>query len=246
MSAAQPKITSATVVTIVRLAVLPLILVFYLSGMMFDVWFFAKLGKLIALVLFIAVAATSQLAGSVAQKKNQTSDAGKIFARIANRLLMLVGLLLVVTDFRILTDVYHPSGFLFSGFYFLPMPIWFAVLVLLCALGRDIVISSMRLLATQKGIEIAPDKFGKGRSALLYTAIALLMFYAFASAFNFFELGNVSAVVQIYEFAAVFVFGIATAVCIISAVTYLYQNRELYAGIKEKKNWGENIKEEKK
>jgi len=237
--------TVTTMMAIARLVALPLIMFFYLSGVIFDVAFFAQIGKLVALILFL-MAATSQLASAKAREKNQITDAGKIASLISNRLLMLVGLILVVTDIGVLTDVYNPSGFIFSGFYFLPMPIWFAVLVLFCAIGRDIVVSGVRLIAAQKGVKIASDKFGRGKNILQYVAISLLMFYAFADAHDFFGLGNTSAVLQIYEFAAVFVLGIATAVCVISSITYLYNNRELYVGSKEKKNWGENKKEGEK
>jgi len=231
----------STLITIVRLAVLPLILFFYLSGGMFDVWFFAKFGKFIALVLFVAAAATSQLSGYIARAQNQVSDAGKMFGRIANRLLVIVGLLLVVTDFQILTEIYRPVGF-----YFLPMPVWLAVLAMFIALGRDIVIGCMRVFAVQKGVDVVPDKFGKAKNILLYTAISLLMFYAFADAFNFFDLGNISTVVQIYEFAAVFALSISTVVCAVSVATYLFNNRALYLGNKQKKDWDGNVKEEAK
>jgi len=242
MTETKPKSKAATIIALVRIGMLPLILFFYLSGGLFDVWFFYKFGKLIALILFIDVAIAEWVAGFLAKRRNQTfSDAGRMFTRIANKLLVLVGLVLVATDFKVITD-----NFYLTGLYFMPMPIAFAAFALVCALGRDLVINSLRFLAVQKGAKPTADKFGRATIIMQYIAISVLMFYAFTVAHHFFGLDNIDIAVQIYEFAAFFVFAIATALTIISAGVYLHQNRELFMTSKPKKDWGDDKKGETK
>jgi len=230
----QKKASSMTI-SLIRLAVLPCIIFFYLSGGIIGGWlFFAEFGKLIALILFIDVIAAEWLANILAKRRNESfTDASKIFTRIINKLVMLVGLVLVATDIGFLVDSFYPSGF-----SFLPMPAWLAVIALVCILGRDLVINSLRSMAAKMDVKLGISKFGKATIVLQRIAIALLMFYAFAAMHHFFGLGNVNVVVEIYEFTAVFVFVIATALGIISTGAYLYQSRELYIKSKPKKEWG--------
>jgi len=240
MNEPKPNIGKiAAIITIVRLAVLPLILLFYLSGAIIDVQFFAEYGKLIALILFVGVIVAGVIVRHFAKKHNKVTDSLEEFARITNKLVMLVGLVLVATDFQIWTGWVPLAELLF-----LPMPSWFAAIVLIAAFGRDLIISSVRAFAIKKGIKPAADKFLMPRKIALYVAISLLMFYAFAAMHSFLGLGNVHVVVQIYEFAAVFTLVTATVLSIVAACVYLYQHRELFTGNKPKKDWGETPKKE--
>jgi len=233
---------SATIIALIRLAVLPLILFFYLAGwIIIQVSFFADYGKLIALILFVLVAVAEVLPNFIARKRDETiTDAGKMWGRIATRLLMLVGLILVVTDFGTLAGGHRPAGL-----FFLPMDTWFVVLVLLCIFGRATVINSLQQMAARKGTKLAPDRFVRAIKVSQYIAIFLLMLYAFADMHHFFGLGDINTVVRIYAFAAVFALASAMVLSAVSACVSLRQNCELYAGSKPKKDWGET-KETKK
>ena len=228
----KEKITTATKITLSRIAILPIILFFYLSGTFINASFFVLYGRLIALILFVIAAATDWLDGYIARKHNQVTDMGKMLDPIADKVLTLAGFLLIATDIELVSS-FRPSG------SFLPMPIWFAVLALFIAFGRDIIINGLRFVAAEKGVKIAADKFGKAKSVAQYVAISLLMFYGFASVNNFFGINPVGTIVSIYEFTSLFALALATILTLVSAGNYLYQYRELYLGKREKKDWGE-------
>ena len=225
--------TTATKITMSRILILPVILFFYLASSFIESSFFNLYGKLIALVLFVLAAATDWLDGYVARRYNQVSDMGKLLDPIADKLLTLAGFILVATDFEVLAGGFRPSG------AYLPMPIWFVVLALFIALGRDIIINALRSIATQKGVTIAADKYGKAKSVVQYIAIIMLMFYAVGFAHNYFGLESTEIAVQVYEFASLFAMSVATILTVVSAGNYLYQYRETYLGKREKKEWGE-------
>lgn len=236
---AEPKteakpiiITTATKITLSRIAILPVILFFYLcggvGGIIPGATFLIRYGKLIALVLFVLAAATDWLDGYIARKYNQVSDMGKMLDPIADKMLTLVGFILIAIDFDVITNGFQGDGFL---------PVWFAVLALFVAFGRDYVINGLRFVAAEKGVSIAADKYGKAKSVFQYIAISMFMFYGFDAVINNVVFG-LDTILTIYEFATLFALSIATVLSIVSAGNYLYQYRQLYLGNKTKKDWG--------
>jgi len=215
-----------SMVPILRISALPLVIFFYLSGGFIQSDFLAQYGKLVALALLAAAASTDVMGA-------QASDADRLFSKVANKALVLAGLLLVITDFDLLVGGFRPTG------CFLPMPLWFAVVAVFAILGSDLVISGVHSLASGKNVETAPDNLAKAKLVVQYIAVGLLMFYAFADAHELFGLEAIGTIVQVYEFAALFALAAATVMCVVSAGNCLYQHRELFFDKREKKGWGE-------
>lgn len=236
------KLTTATKITISRIVLVPIIMFFYLcgspSGLFPESTFLIRFGKLIALLLFGVAAVTDWLDGHIARKHNEVTDMGKMLDPIADKILTLVGFVLIAIDY----DVIKYSSYSGDGF----LPAWFAVFALFIAFGRDYVINGLRFVAAEKGISIAADKYGKAKSLLQYCAIGLFMIYAFDAVQPesiFLMIGTGDMFLKIYQFTALFALSLATVLSVFSACNYLYQYRETYLGQRDKKDWGETKEE---
>jgi CDP-diacylglycerol--glycerol-3-phosphate 3-phosphatidyltransferase len=155
-------LNAATSVTLVRFALIPVIVLFYFLGH-FDVLIS---GKLIAMILFIVAAFTDFLDGWIARKFNQITDLGKLLDPIADKTLTFVGFVLIFTDTNLL------------GVYNL-YPVWFAFIIFFIATFRDFITNALRQFAALKNHVIAADIYAKIKSFLQFIGISLAMFYAF-------------------------------------------------------------------
>jgi CDP-diacylglycerol--glycerol-3-phosphate 3-phosphatidyltransferase len=119
----RPKLTLATKVTIIRIMGVPVfiaLLVYYLIGLQRgeDIW----LERMLALVVFATVALTDALDGYLARSRNEVTDLGKMLDPIADKALLLSGLILLT---RPSIPALAPH-----------IPIWFTTLVI----SRDVVL----------------------------------------------------------------------------------------------------------
>jgi len=230
----REKFTLATKITFARILVVPIIIFFYLCGGHWGLFpnssFLVRYGKLIALLLFGIAAISDTIDGYIARKYNQVTDLGKMLDPIADKILTLAGFVLIVLDY----DVIRYSSFQGDGF----LPVWFAVIALFVALGRDYIINGLRFIAVEKDVTIAADKLGKAKSFIQYCAIGLFMIYAW-DAVQPSSLIGTGMFMEVYQFTALFALALATILTVVSAVNYMYQYRELYLGKREKKDWGE-------
>jgi len=80
--------------SLLRIFLIPVMLFFYLAD-------FVPYGKVIALAVFIIAAFTDFLDGKIARKHNLVTNLGKLLDPIADKLLVMSGLLLVVIDYTI-------------------------------------------------------------------------------------------------------------------------------------------------
>ena len=148
MDAAQhrPKLTLATKVTICRLMGVPVfiaLLIYYLIGLRAgeDIW----LERMAALAVFVVVALTDALDGYLARSRNEVTDLGRMLDPIADKALLLSGLILLT----------QPS---------LPalaphIPVWFTTLVI----SRDVVLILGSLLVHELAgnVTVQPRVSGK-------------------------------------------------------------------------------------
>ena len=200
------KITYATWITIARLGLIPIIMVFYIGAVHWvEIEFFGYYGRIIAFVLFGIAAVTDWLDGYVARKRGEITDIGKILDPIADKLLVLLGFILIATDPNLTED---PFGI---------MPIWFAALFLLINLGRDYVISALRQISSLRGYVIPADKFGKAKTVAQFLAIGLFMLYSIGVGANWpLGIGH-----DLHSYFAWITMLIATALSVFSCANYI-------------------------
>ena len=138
--------TTATKITLLRVAMIPAYLVcMYLSGGQPGVWMWIGLG------IFILASVTDWIDGYIARKYQQVSDFGKFLDPLADKLLTIAAM----------------AMFCEWGVF----PAW----ALMIVLTREFAVSGLRMVAGPKGKVIAAGKSGKFKTASSMIGLCVLM-----------------------------------------------------------------------
>ena len=142
--------------------------------------------KWIALILFIAASLTDLLDGKIARKYNLVTTFGKFMDPLADKVLTISGMICLIELGRI--------------------PSWIVVIIV----AREFIISGFRLIATEHGIVIAANYWGKFKTTFQMIMIILMIV-------------NLPALTMVTQI----VMWIALALTIISLITYIQQNMDV-------------------
>ena len=138
--------TLASKITLVRVAFIPLFMVFmYMSGGEPGLWMY------LSLATFIIASVTDFVDGQVARRFNQVSDFGKFLDPLADKLLTIAAMVM----------------FCEWGM----MPAWALMLVL----TREFAVTGLRLVAVGKGTVIAAGWSGKVKTASTMIGLCVMM-----------------------------------------------------------------------
>lgn len=159
----------ANKITIIRIMLIPFFVILLLP---YPHWLANKpqifshlnhYGVYYAAILFVLTAATDKLDGYIARKYNMITNLGKLLDPLADKLLISAALIMLVSLNRI--------------------PGWIAIIII----GREIVITSIRSIASSKGIVLAADKHGKLKMVFQIIAITAMLLnnYPFALLISF-------------------------------------------------------------
>ncbi|MEM8550172.1 MAG: CDP-diacylglycerol--glycerol-3-phosphate 3-phosphatidyltransferase [Verrucomicrobiota bacterium] len=150
-----------------------------------------------ALVLFIFAALTDWLDGYLARKRNQISDFGKLMDALADKILM-VG---IFVAFLAMPD-------------FLP---WWCIFLVLLIIGREFLITGLRLVAASRSAVLAAERGGKVKTVVqIVAAIIFLLTHALVSDF-----GASGGLEQTLFVLGMISFVLATLLTVQSGVTYM-------------------------
>lgn len=156
--------TTATKITLVRVAMIPLFMVFmYLSGGQSNLWMW------ISLALFIVASLTDYVDGYIARKYNQVSDFGKFLDPLADKLLTIAAMVM----------------FCEWGSF----PAW----ALMIVLTREFAVTGLRLVAVGKGTVIAAGWSGKVKTASTMIGLCVLMAFPTVSLIAWIVVGVIVA-----------------------------------------------------
>ncbi len=142
---------------------------------------------LIAFVVFAIAAISDWLDGYIARKYNLVTDFGKLMDPLADKVLVLTALIMLIPLGRI--------------------PAWIALLIIV----REVVVTGLRGIASQKGVAVAASKTGKVKSTLQYIGLGVLIFPA--SLLPFIPLHQMGS----------FIIYIATVITVWSGIDYFYK-----------------------
>ena len=138
--------TTATKITLLRVAMIPAYLVcMYPSGGVACGWMFA------GLAIFILASITDYIDGQIARRCNQVSDFGKFLDPLADKLLTIAAM-----------TMFCQWG---------KFPAW----ALMIVLTREFAVSGLRMVAGPKGKVIAAGKSGKFKTASSMIGLCVLM-----------------------------------------------------------------------
>lgn len=167
------------------------------------------LAKVLALVAFIFASLTDLLDGYIAKKYNMVTDFGRLMDPIADKILVLSAFLAFV-ELELI-------------------PAWMVVIIIF----REAIVIGLRVLALTKGKVIAADDGGKQKMVSQVLSIfAVLFFLIFREAgSDVFGFWNYD-IEGIYKDAIFVLMAITTLLTLISGMSYLLKNREVYFNAK--------------
>lgn len=157
----------------------------------------------IAFWLFIAAALTDWFDGMVARARGEVSSFGRFMDAIIDKV-MVIGLMIALVN-----------GEYFTHFN------TFAMLLLLCILGREFLVSGMRMAAASRGIVIEADLGGKVKTFVQLNAIGwLLGAKMFEVDFGELFFGDDRIVITIIHWIGMSLYFLSAVLTITSAVSY--------------------------
>ena len=141
----------------------------------------------IALAIFIAASLTDTLDGYLARKNNQVTNFGKFMDPLADKLLVCAALICLMDLEK--------------------LPSWIVIIII----GREFVISGFRLIASDNGVVIAANYWGKIKTVCQMIMIIVVI-------------ANLGGFFAIVEQILIYLSLILT---VISLATYLWDNRKV-------------------
>jgi len=170
----------------------------------------------VALAIFAIASFTDFLDGKIARKYNLITDLGKFLDPIADKVLVTSALVIMVAD---------PNNNVFTtilGEYNLGLILGGIGVVIIIA--RELVVSSLRMMAAKQGKVLAAEKIGKIKT--FFTDVTLVVVLLASGLYEFSvatEAARIIAIVSLVGFA------ISVLLTIISGVSYLVKNKEVFA-----------------
>ncbi len=197
-------------ITLSRLLLLPLIIFFYLAD-------FIPFARLVSAVLFIVACLTDFLDGYLARKNNQVTTLGKFFDTIADKVLIMTGMILIIA-------VPTSTGVA------VVWPTWLGVVCIIIMLAREFIISALRQIAASQGIVLAAEKSGKIKATIQYVSVSLYFIYAFILTDIVKKIADMpERAGAIINFILMIILCVATFLTIYSGVGYLIRNRKVFS-----------------
>ena len=145
--------TVPNLLTLLRIALIPFIVVLYLSGVT-GIWVAG---------IFLLASATDWLDGFLARRMNQVSPFGEFLDPVADKLMIAVVLVMLVSDRQVLDAALSPSVF---------------AVVTAIIIGREIAISALREWMAEIGnrTRVKVNQMGKAKTTAQIIAITLLLY----------------------------------------------------------------------
>lgn len=131
--------------TLLRVILVPVFIVFLYIGQNNTVF------KILALIVFCAASLTDALDGHIARSRNLITNFGKFMDPLADKLLVCSALICFVELGSI--------------------PAWIVIIII----AREFIISGFRLIASDRGVVIAANKWGKAKTVSQMITIILLI-----------------------------------------------------------------------
>ena len=150
------------------------------------------LNRLISAIVFVVASITDYYDGKIARKYNLITNFGKLMDPLADKMLVVTALILLTHT----GEVHY--------------------LITLIVVLREIIISSIRLIAVEQNIVIAASYYGKIKTATQMVAIILLLF-------------NIHNINIIFYNIVYFILYFSTVFVIISLIDYIIKNKKVFS-----------------
>ena len=195
------KITLATKITIARIfLIVPTVILFIVGMYQTDFTLYAVFMALSS-VLYATLCATDMLDGHIARKTGTVTDLGKFLDPIADKVVMVIMLLLVIChgSNNGILEIFKGNSLVIT-------------LIGGIVLARELIIGAFRCIASGKGLVLAADIYGKIKTTLLNVALSLLI---------------VAGTHQIVGWIGTVFFYAGGIMAILSGVNYIVKNKHV-------------------
>ena len=183
--------------TLLRWALVPAFMIFTVLD---NFW-----TRVLALLIFIIASLTDLYDGYIARKTNTITDFGKMMDPLADKFLISAAFIC------------------FVGMRELDVAPWMVVLIL----GRELLVTGLRLLAAAKGVVMPADRQGKLKTGIQVAVVIVIMLILCANSFyKHFTSLEPSGLLTKIPYWLVFA---SMLVTLYSGILYLYRNRHLYS-----------------
>ena len=214
-----------TKITVARIVLVPVIIALFCLREVFEYYY------LLMTLLYVITSSTDAIDGYLARKNNMVTDLGKFLDPIADKILVVAGLVILLD----MSFTVPSTGELFSV-----MPPYFGVIGVISILAREFIIGVFRQMAAAKGIVMGADTLGKAKTVVTLIFIPMLMLVPLINVDNvIFKWVGV-----IFLFAGWVLFAVATILTILSGVNYILTNKQVLAEIKEDNNQASGVNED--
>lgn len=194
----------ANKLTIFRIILVPVILIIPFFNISGDLWGI-PLTYLIIDIIFIIASLTDKLDGYIARSRNQITNFGKFLDPIADKILVIVAMLILVEAGR--------------------LPAWIPAIVVI----REFVVSGYRLVAVEKkGKVIAASIWGKIKTAT--QMVGLIIAFIDVNSFGAIFKGELIGLPFAINLLTTVLLGISVIATIFSGIDYLKGSKELFKG----------------
>ncbi len=180
----------ANKVTISRIVLVAVFIIVLAMGMRIAN---VEYGKYIAALIFIIAACTDGIDGYIARKRKQVTTLGKFLDPLADKLLVTAALIWLVEKGDILS--------------------WVAIIII----GREFIVTGLRLIAAGEGVVIAASVWGKLKTIVQIVAIVALLVHNLEPFRQFFEYTRLHTITMT----------LAVIITIYSGFDYVYRNRKV-------------------
>ncbi len=181
----------ANKLTLFRIALIPVFIAFFYIPIPYWNYY--------AALVFVVASLTDLFDGRIARKRSIVTNFGKLIDPIADKLLVCSALIMLTAK--------PDSG------------AWVNEILVIIMVGREFVISGLRLLAAAEGKVLAADMFGKSKTVVQIVAIVTVLLRDGVFAGTFFE-----QVIIIGGFALMCA---ATVLSVLSCVSYFIKNKDV-------------------
>lgn len=181
--------------TLSRVIAIPFFIVFFIIGIenryiinsIISIDFY----RLLAALIFVIASITDYYDGKIARKYNIITNFGKLMDPLADKMLVVTALLLLTET----KEVHY--------------------LCTLVVVLRELTISSIRLVALEKGIVIAASIWGKLKTSSQMIALVLILFKAYT-------------INNVFNVMTYIIFYISTAFVVISLIDYIIKSKGVF------------------
>lgn len=177
--------------TMIRMLLIPVMIILYLLISRLGPATYWLMG-----IVFLVAALTDYFDGMIARKRNIVTTFGKFMDPLADKLLVLSALLILANNFLSMPNMW--------------MPFWFPIIIL----ARELIVTSIRLVAVGEGKIIAASNLGKYKTAVTMAAI---MWYMFLMPLDVLWINYIGWVLM----------GLALLLTVISGIDYFLKNKNI-------------------